>query len=101
MEHDLLIGALASNRSNHSLYIGPLPRRAWCRQNLADANVSHLFSEVIAKDSIAVTEQVARDLGKGKCLPQLLSRPLRGRVGGYIEVQKATPVMGQNQMLGR
>jgi len=36
-------------------------------------------------------------LGKGKCLPQLLSRPLRGRVGGNVEVQNAAPVMGQHQ----
>src|SRR5438445_441734 len=53
-EHDHMIEALASNRSNHSLYIGSLPRRARCRQNLADAHVSHLFSEVIPEDSIAV-----------------------------------------------
>src|SRR5437870_11538820 len=92
-----MIEALASNRSNHSLYIGSLPRRARCRQNLADAHVSHLFSEVIHEDSIAVAQQVARQLGKGKGFPQLLSRPLRGGVGGHIAVQNATPVMGQYQ----
>ena len=72
-----MIEALASNRSNHSLYIGSLPRRARCRQNFADAHVSHLFSEVIAEDSIAVAQQVARELGKGKRILQLLSRPTR------------------------
>jgi hypothetical protein len=56
-----------------------------------------LFSEVIAKDPIAVPQQVTRELVKGKCLPQLLSRPLRGWVGGHVEVQNATPVMGQHQ----
>ena len=49
------------------------------------------------KIAIAVPQQVARELVKGKCLPQLLSRPLRGWVGGHIEVQNATPVMGQHQ----
>jgi len=97
MERDHVIEALATNGSDHSLYIGSLPRRARCRQDFADAHVSHLFSEVIAEDRIAVAQQVARELGKGKCLPQLLSCPLRGRVGGNIEVQDATPVMGQNQ----
>jgi hypothetical protein len=82
MEHNHLIEALATNGSNHSLDIGSLPRRARCRQNFADAQVSHLFSEVIAKDSIAVPQQVARELFKGKCLPQLLSGPRQGRVGG-------------------
>src|SRR5467141_1916375 len=97
MEHNHMIEALASNGSNHSLYIGSLPRRARRRQNFADAHASHLVSEVIAKDSIAVPQQVARELVKGKCLPQLLSRPLGGRVGGHIEVQDAAPVMGQHQ----
>jgi hypothetical protein len=64
---------------------------------LRNANVSHLFSEVIAEESIAVAQQVARELVIGKGPPQLLSRPLRGRVGGHVEVQNATPVMGQHQ----
>src|SRR5271167_3410695 len=62
-----------------------------------DAHVSHLFSEVIAEDSVAVAQQVTRELVKGKCLPQLLSRPLCSRVGSHIEVKNATPVMGQYQ----
>src|SRR5258708_24074688 len=52
---------------------------------------------MIAKDCIAVPQQVARQWGKGKCLAQFLSCPLRGWVSGHIEMQNATPVMGQNQ----
>src|SRR5215472_2371518 len=92
-----MIEALASNGSNHSLHIGSLPRRAWCREDFANAHISHMFSEVIAKDPIAVPQQVTRELVKGKGLPQLLSRPLRGWVGGHVEVQNTTPVMGQHQ----
>jgi len=62
-----------------------------------DAHVSHLFAELIAEDSIAVAQQVTRQLVKGKGLPQLLSRPLCGGVGDHIEVENATPVMGQYQ----
>jgi hypothetical protein len=36
-------------------------------------------------------------LVEGKCFPQLLPRPLGGRVFGHIEVQNAPPVMGQYQ----
>ena len=92
-----MIEALASNGSNDSLHIGSLPRRARCRKDFANAHVSHLFSEVIAKDRIAVPQHVTRELVKGKGFAQLLSRPLRGRVGGHIEVQNATPVMSQHQ----
>jgi hypothetical protein len=51
----------------------------------------------MAEDRIAIAQQVARELVKGKSLPQLLSRPLRCRMGGPIEVKNATPVMGQHQ----
>src|SRR5690348_9124020 len=97
MEQDHMIEALATNGSYHSLNVSSLPRRARCRQNFADAHVSHLFSEGIPEDSIAVAQQVARELVKGKCLPQLLAGPLRGWVSGHIEVQNAAPVMRQHQ----
>src|SRR6266566_72793 len=67
MEHDHMIEALATNGANHPLDIGSLPRRTRCRQDFANAHVSHVFSEVIAKDRIAVAQEVARELGKGKC----------------------------------
>ena len=53
--------------------------------------------ELIAEDPIAVPQQVARESVKGKCFPQLLPRPLCGRVGGHIEVQDAATIMGQHQ----
>ena len=97
MEHDHMIETLAPNGTDHPLHIGSLPRGSRCRQHFADTHVSHLLSEIIAEDSIAVAKQVARELVKGKCVPQLLSGPLGGRVGGHIEVKNAAPVMGQNQ----
>ena len=91
-----MIEAFATNGADHPLDIGSLPRRARCRQDFANAHVSHVFSEVIAKDRIAVAQEVARELGKGECLAQLLSGPICGRVGGHVEVQDATPVCIQN-----
>ncbi len=92
-----MIEALAPNGANHPLPIDSLPRGSRRGQNFADAHVSHLFSEVIAEDRIAVAQQITRELIEGKGFPQLLSRPLRGRVGGHIEVKNPTPVMGQYQ----
>jgi hypothetical protein len=79
MEHDHMIEAFATNGANHPLDIGSLPRRARCRQDFANAHVSHVFSEVIAKDRIAVAQEV-RGSWAGKCLG-----PICGRVGGHIE----------------
>ena len=56
-----------------------------------------MFSEVITKDRIAIPQQVVRELVKGRCLAELLSNPLRGRVGGHIEVQNAATIMGLHQ----
>ena len=80
-----MVKALAPNRTNHPLHIGPLPRRSRGGQHFVDAHVSHLFSEVLAEDGIAVAQHVARDMVEGKGLPQLLPGPLCSRVGGHIE----------------
>jgi hypothetical protein len=93
-----MIEAFATNAANHPLeYSASLPRRARCRQDFANAQVSNVFSEPIAKDRITAAQEVARELSKGKCLAQLLSGPIGGRVGGHIEAQDATPVMGQTR----
>ena|SRR6516162_1318020 len=82
MQHDHMIEALTTNGSNHSLDIGPPPRRAGCRQDLADAHISQLFSEIMTENGITVAQQVARKLDEGKGLAHLLSRPLCSWVGG-------------------
>ena len=94
MEHDHMIEALATNGTNHPLHVCSLPWRTRCRQHLLYTHVSHLFSEVMTEDRIAVPQQIARELVKRKCFPQLLSRPLGGRLGGHIEVKNAATVMG-------
>ena len=68
MEYDHVIEALATNRSNHPLYIGSLPRRARCIKNFANAHAAYLFTEVLAEDRIAVPQQAAREFGKRKGL---------------------------------
>ena len=80
MEHDHMIEALAPNGTNHPLHVGSLPWGSRRGQHFVDAHVAHLSPEVIAENGIAITEQVARELVKGKCLPQLLSRPFGQRV---------------------
>ena len=92
-----MVQALPPNGTNHPLDVGPLPRRARRGQHLFYAHVSHLVSEVGAEDGVPVAQQVARQLVEGKGLPQLLSRPLRGRVRGHVAVKNAPTVMGQNQ----
>jgi len=79
VEHEHMVQALAPDRTNHPLDVGPLPGGSRGAQHFLDAHVSHLSLEGIAEDSIAVPQQVARQLVEGKGLSQLLPRPLRGR----------------------
>ena len=69
MEHNHMIEALATNGSNHPLYIGSLPRRARCRQNFTDAHVSHLFSEISRFSRGTVSSGMGMELQvlRGKC----------------------------------
>src|SRR5712691_2709976 len=97
MEHDHMIKALPPNGTNHPLDVGSLPRGARCRQHFVDAHVTHLSSECIAEDRIAVAQEITWELVKRKGFPQLLSRPLGSWMGGHIEMKNTTPVMGQYQ----
>jgi hypothetical protein len=73
--------------STESLLVG-------ARTKPADA---HAFTISKHRQRLHRDRQVARKLVKGKGLAQLLSRPFRGRVGGHIEVQNTTPIMGPYQ----
>src|SRR2546427_2286338 len=68
MQHDHMVQALPPNGTNHPLNVGSLPGRARRRQNFANAQASHLVSEVITEDGIAVAQQIARQLVEGKGL---------------------------------
>src|SRR6266481_309068 len=62
VEHEHMVQALAPDRTNHALDVGPLPGGSRGAQHFLDTHVSHLSPEGIAEDSIAVAQQVAREL---------------------------------------
>src|SRR5262250_2234674 len=92
-----MVQALAPNRANDPFHIGSLPGRARGRQHFFDVHVSHPFSEVPAKDAVAVAQQVARDMVKGEGFSQLLTRPLSGWMATHVEVKNAPTIMSQDQ----
>jgi hypothetical protein len=67
-----MIEALPPNGTNHALDVGSLPRGARRGQYFVDAHISHLFSEFMTEDGIAVAQQVTREMVERKGLPQLL-----------------------------
>src|ERR1700757_290123 len=86
VEHEHVVQALAPNRTNYALDVSPLPGGSRGAQHFVDPHVSHLSTEGIAEDRIAVAQQVAWKLVNGKCFSQLLSGPLRA-VGWAVTLQ--------------
>src|SRR5450432_3982061 len=92
-----MIETLAPDRADHTLDVSPLPRRSRRTKQVLDAHISNLLCEVIAKDSITVSQQVTRCSVPGEGISKLLGRPFRGRMSRDVEVQDAPPLMGQHQ----
>ena len=95
MEHEHMVQALAPNRTNDALDVGSLPGGSRGGQDFLDSHIGCLAPEISAEDGVAIAEQIARELVKGKGFSQLLSRPRRRRMRSHIEMDNATPVMGQ------
>ena len=82
VEHEHVVQALAPNRTNDALDVGPLPGGARGAPHFVDTHVSHLVSEGIAEDSIAVAQQVARKLDRLPCRRQNSARRARIQLVG-------------------
>src|SRR5580658_10388604 len=92
-----MIKALAADRADDALNVSSLPGGSWCTKHLFDAHVLNLSGKVVAKDSIPVSQQIARHRVPGERIAKLLGGPFRGRMSSDVEVQNAPPFMGQHQ----
>src|SRR5215469_10344114 len=97
VENDHVIEALAANRPDDAFHVSALPWRSRRAERLFRSQSGHLPAELGSKDPVLVTEQILRRLVEGKCLPQLLRRPLRRRMGGHIEMDDPPPIVSQHQ----
>src|SRR6516162_11707666 len=72
VEHDQVIQALAADRADDPLDVSTLPRGTRRRQHLLDAHRLDLLHELLAKDPIAIAQQVAWRGGPRESFPHLL-----------------------------
>ena len=56
-EHDHVVEALTSDRSDESFHVGTLPGRARCGKGFFYAHCLRLLDERLPKDTIAITQQ--------------------------------------------
>jgi len=96
-EDDDVIQTLAANGPNEPFHVGPLPGRTRCRKHLFDAHCLHLIDEVLPEDSIPIAQQILWRAVPRKGLPQLLDRPLSGRMCGHCKVHDSSALMRQHQ----
>ena len=97
VEDDYMIEAFAPNGSDHALDVGPMPRGSRCTKHLLHAHVVDLSGEVVAKDSIPISQQIAWRRVPGERIAKLLGSPFGGRMSRDVEVHYAPPLMGQHQ----
>src|SRR5258705_13837488 len=95
-QDDHVVEKLAADRADHSLGEGVLPRRAWCREDLDDANPSHSSSELVAVGAIAIAQEVARCRVIGECLDDLLRSPSCRWGLSDVEVHDAAAMMHED-----
>src|SRR2546425_154712 len=95
-EHDHVTETLAPDASNESLRERILPRASWSRPYFSNAHSLNSFLEIVAIDSVSITNQITRHLLLRKCFDHLLCRPSRRRMLGDIKVNHSPSFMRQN-----
>jgi len=96
VEHDDVIEALATDRSDHALAIAILPGRPRRAGNLVDVHRVDLIAEVGTKDTVAVADQILRCAFEGKRFDDLPSGPSSGWMSRHVEVNDPTAIMAKD-----
>ena len=92
-ENDDMIQTLSANRSDHAFAVGILPGRARRNRDLVNAQTLDPCSEMVSIRSVPIPDQVAWRFVERKRLDDLLSRPLRSRMQGDIEVHDPATIV--------
>ena len=92
-----MIEALAPDGADHALDVGPMPRGSRRTEHLLHAHVEDLSGEVVAEDSIPISQQIAWRRVPGERIAKLLGGPFRGRMSCDVELQYPSPLTSQHQ----
>src|SRR5207249_3536034 len=95
-QHDHVIQAVTSNRSNQPFHEGTLPWTGGSGEDFLDAHVSDALAKVAPIDLMPIPEQVTWCRVLGKCLYHLLPRPTCRRMLRHVEVNHTPAVMNQH-----
>ena len=96
-EHDHMIQALASNRTDHSFGIAVLPWRSSRCRSVANAHRADAPRKDLAVDPVPVTDEVLRRALPATCLGDLSGDPFSTRVPSDTEPQDAPSIVSQDE----
>lgn len=96
-EHDDVIEAFATNRTDQPLDVGILPRTMKRDPNVYEADSFNAVGELAAVDAIVVADEILRRGVKRKGFADLLSRPRRRWVSRDVEMKDAPSIGRQDE----
>jgi hypothetical protein len=95
-QNEDMIEALAPDRADESLREGILPRAVGRGQDFTDSHAFHSLPERGTVDAIVIAEEIGRRGVVREGVDDLLGGPGRGGMLGDVEVQDATPMVGED-----
>src|SRR5215813_11168168 len=90
-QHDDVVHALATDRSDQPLGKRILPRRARCNGLVANPHGSQSARDGNTVDLVLIADQVAWDLIPGEGFGNLPRNPFGARVRGHVDPDKLPP----------
>src|SRR5439155_22820206 len=91
-----MVKTFASNRANHALRIGVLPRRAWRDDRLSDVQHPGLTRKSFAIDLVSVPDEIPKAPLQHALLEQLSRQPLHRRMLCDIEMHQPASAVAQH-----
>ena len=93
VKDDEVVQTLSADRADEPLGVWILPWAAGRREDFLDLERSDTRPNVVAINTVAIPQEIARSVVLGEGLDNLLRRPGRGGVVRHVEVQHLAPTM--------
>jgi hypothetical protein len=91
-----MVQTFSADRSDHTFDKRILPRRSRRDEDFANVHSCELFPEFFSVNPIAIAHQIFRGTVKREGLDDLLCGPCRNRMGCYVEMENALPVVSEH-----
>src|SRR6202158_49793 len=96
-EHNNVVKAFPSDRTDQPFGISILPRGAWRRWSVANAHRSKSSDEELTKDPVPIADQIAGSLFPAACFRELICHPFCGRMRCDAKPKNLPPARPHDQ----